>query len=106
MDQRAPFVRFQIDREAALVAIEGIEEAGRKPARRRVCVAVRRRLDLDDIGAEIGEQQARARPHDRVAELEHAEAGERRAFRARSLSGIAIRVAPAARLHVRAVGLD
>ena len=34
-------------------------------------------LDLDHVGAEIGEDQPRGRAHDGVAEFEHANAGQR-----------------------------
>ena len=77
MQQRAAFVRFQVDGDAALVAIEGGEESGGKAEQPPGGVAVRR-LDLDHIGAEIGQDQARSRAHDGVAEFEHANAGKRR----------------------------
>src|SRR6185312_14819530 len=77
-DHRAAFGPFQIDREAALVAVEGGEKPGAEAAEPAGTVALGRRLDLDDIGAELGEHQPRGRPHDRVAELQDANAGERR----------------------------
>jgi uncharacterized protein (TIGR02118 family) len=40
-------------------------------------VALGRPLDLDDVGAEIGEEQARRRPRDDVAQLQDAESVER-----------------------------
>ena len=74
MQQIAAFGRLEIDGEAALVAIEGWEEARAKadqPARR---VTIRR-LDLDHIGTEIGKDQACGRTHNSMAEFQHANAG-------------------------------
>src|SRR4029077_14200896 len=75
IEERAAFVVFQIDCEAALVAVEGGKEAGGETDAPPGRIALRR-LDLDYIGAEIGENQACARPHDRVTEFEYADAGE------------------------------
>ncbi len=42
-------------------------------------VAGRRRLDLDDLGAEVAEQRADVGAGEQLAELDHAQAGERTA---------------------------
>ena len=73
--QRAAVVGLEVDGDAALVAVEGAEEAGGKADQPPGRVA-RHRLDLDHVGAEIGEDQACARTHDGVAEFEHANAGK------------------------------
>ena len=75
MQQRAAFVGLEVDGDAALVAVEGAEEAGGKADQPPGGIAGHR-LDLDHVGAEIGEDQARARAHDGVAEFEHANAGK------------------------------
>src|SRR5205823_12465539 len=65
-------------REASLVAVEGGEEPGAEPAEPAGMVAVRRRLDFDDVGAKLSKQQPGGRPHHRVAELQNLDAGKRR----------------------------
>ena len=70
MDHRLAFLALQIHRQAALVAVEGGEKPGAKAAEAAGMVAFRRRLDLDDVGAELGKHQSRGRPHDRMAELQ------------------------------------
>ena len=90
MQQRAAFIGFEIDGEAALVAVERAEEAGGKAEQPAGGIAVDR-LDLDHVGAEIGENEPRARPHDGVAEFEHANAGKGEgAFACRIGSGMAV----------------
>ena len=76
VEQRATLGIFQIDGEAALVAVEcGKEACGETDeAPSRIAAG---RLDLDHVGAEIGEDQAGTRSHDGVTEFEHADAGER-----------------------------
>jgi hypothetical protein len=54
LDHRLAFLALQIHREAALVAVEGGEKPGAKAAETAGMVAVRRRFDLDDVGAELG----------------------------------------------------
>ncbi len=78
MEQRASFVGLQIDRQAALVAIEGRKESGGKAVEPAGVIAGHG-LDLDHVGAEIGEDEPRRRAHDGMAELEHANAGKRQA---------------------------
>ena len=68
---------FEIDRDAALVAIEEVEVrriARRHPAR---LIAFTGPLHLDDVRAEIREQESRRGPRDDVAELQDAQAVER-----------------------------
>ena len=76
MQQRAAVVGFEIDGEAALVAVEGAEEAGGETDQAAGRVAGRG-FDLDHVGAEIGENEPRGRAHDGVSEFEHANAGQR-----------------------------
>ncbi len=76
VQQRAALTGFQIEGEAALIAVERAEEAGGKAGEPPGRIAADR-LDLDHVGAEIGEDQPRARTHDGVAEFEHANAGKR-----------------------------
>ncbi len=68
---------FQIDREAALVAVEGGEEPGPEPAEPARVIALRRRLDLDHLGAKLGEDQPGGRTHDRMREFEDPKARQR-----------------------------
>jgi hypothetical protein len=78
VNHRPTFLPLQVDRETALVAVERGEEPGAKAAKSPGMVAPWRRLDLDHIGAELGKDQPGGRPHDRVAELQDLDAGERR----------------------------
>ena len=75
MQQRAAFVGLEVEGDAALVAVEGAEEARGKADQPAGRIA-RHGLDLDHVGAEIGKDQACARTHDGVAEFEHADAGK------------------------------
>ena len=79
MNSARPSVEpFEVDRDAALVAIQEVEVgavAGRHAAR---LIALARPLHLDDVGAQVGQQQSRRRPGDDVAELEDAQAVERK----------------------------
>jgi hypothetical protein len=54
MDHRPAFRPLQIDRQAALVAVEGSEEAAAEAAQPSGMIAPRRGLHLHDIGAEPG----------------------------------------------------
>ena len=69
---------LEVERQAALVAVEGGEEARRKAAEPPRVVAARRRLHLHHVGAELGEHQAGRRAHHRMAELENLQPGQRR----------------------------
>ena len=66
--------RFQVERDRALVAVECRKEACAGADQTPRIVAVGRRLDLDHVGAEVAENEAAARPHDHVAELDDADA--------------------------------
>ena len=77
----------EIDDDAALVTVEACEilvvrtkGAGTDRAR-DVALA---RLDLDHVGAKIGQQQAAIGPRQHVADLEDADAGERAAHHSAS----------------------
>ena len=78
LERGEPFGRLQIERHAALVAVQVLKVAALARAAHRLFHA-RRRLDLDDIGAPVGElaHAGRARPH--AGEIEHGEA--RKSFR-------------------------
>src|SRR5262249_3523312 len=69
-----------VERDAALVAIEG-EERDRHAVRRGVTVAAlvpgSRRLDLDDLRAQIGEEGRAEGPGEEPGQVEDADAGER-----------------------------
>ncbi len=71
----------QVERDGALVAREHrppervVVVAQAPPLAHRV--AARRRLDLDDVGAEVAEQRADERAGQELAELDRAQAGER-----------------------------
>ena len=71
-------LRFQIERDAALVAMQVLEIAGMARAADRIAgLEPLRRLDLDDVGAPVRElaHAGRARAHAR--QIENGEAGER-----------------------------
>ena len=75
-DRRAAGM-MQVDRDALLVAVEHREEAGASAEQPPRALAVDR-LDLDDLGAHVGEHHAAGRPHDHVRELDDAQAGGER----------------------------
>jgi len=78
-EERPAFRRaLEVDRDRALVAVEEVEVgrgAGRHVPR---LVAVAGALHLDDVGAQIGQEEPRRGPRDDVAELEDAHALERK----------------------------
>ena len=74
---RQPLGRLHVDADAALVAVEIGEESGGEAVQPARAIAVRRGLDADHIGAEIGQHHAAGRPHHGVAEFEHGQIGER-----------------------------
>ena len=84
--RRAPVLRLEVDDDRALPAVERDEvaaDAGRD--RHHVPVAVAgRRLDLDDVGAEVGEEHAAERAGDVLRVLDDAHAFEREAHRSPS----------------------
>ena len=61
-----------------LVPAVGREETGAGRSEVSRLVAADRRLDLDDVRAEVGENEAAGRPHDDVRELDDADPGERK----------------------------
>ena len=76
LEHGAPFGRLQVERQAALVAMQVLEirRRARGPPGESVALERRRRLDLDDVGAPIGEL-----PHGRRAgadprQIEHEKA--------------------------------
>ncbi len=71
--------RAQIDREAALVAVVAAEmRAVEAAAEAAEGVAAVRVLDLDDVGAEVGEHHPGQRPGDHGRQLDDPDAGKRR----------------------------
>ncbi len=73
----APFLRRDVEDDAFLVAVERAKEPDAKPWQIAGLVAAGR-LDLDDLGPQIGQDHAACRPHDHVRELDHADAGQRK----------------------------
>ena len=69
-----PLRSIAIERLLRLRKWKLAEVAGRHAAR---LVALAGPLDLDDVGAQVGEQEARGGPRDDVAQLEDAQALER-----------------------------
>jgi hypothetical protein len=76
-DERLESLALQIHSKVALVAVEGGEKPGAKTTETAGMIALRRGLDLDDIGAELGRHQPGGRPHHRMAELQDFNASER-----------------------------
>ncbi len=76
--RREPLGALEVDDDRALAAVQRHEvaaDAGRD--RHHVSVAVAGgRLDLDDVGAEVGEEDAAQRPRDVLRVLDHAHAFE------------------------------
>ena len=71
-------VRFQIERDAALVAMQVLEIAGMARAADRIAgLEPLRRLDLDDVGAPIRELAHASGPGAHARQIENGEAGER-----------------------------
>ena len=73
------FRPLEVEHQAALVAVERDEAHALVVADRRRGAAhvALRRLDLDDVGAHVGEQRAGQRPGDEVRQLDDANPGER-----------------------------
>jgi hypothetical protein len=74
-------IGLQIEHDAALVAVHH-QERGRLVAnlrRHRMAgvVTVRRFLDLDHVGAHVGQHQGAGRPRHDMGEIDDLEAGER-----------------------------
>jgi hypothetical protein len=74
--QRGAVGVLQVDADALLVAVEHREEAGagaQQPARGLAAD----RLDLDHLGAQVGQHHAAGRAHHHVGELHHPQPGQR-----------------------------
>ena len=75
----APGFRFQIEHDAALVAVEVHEERAHARVARRKRVAhdvALGRLDFDHARAKVGEDARRQRTHDHAAQIQHPHAGQ------------------------------
>ena len=75
---------FEVDDDAFLAAVDRKEVVALAVAHRREAasfVADTRRLDLDYLGAQIGQRQARGGPRQHPGEIEHAHAGKRASIR-------------------------
>ena len=68
--------RVDVEHDALLVAVERAEKADAEPGQLARLVAARR-LDLDDFGAQVGEDHSARRSHDHVREFDDADAVER-----------------------------
>ncbi|MPM92405.1 hypothetical protein SDC9_139540 [bioreactor metagenome] len=69
---------MQVQRDAFLVAVEEREETrprAQQLARGIAVAAMSHGLDLDDLGAQIGQHQPAARAHHHVDEFDDADAG-------------------------------
>jgi hypothetical protein len=73
---RAILVFRKIEHHAALAAVEQREERGSHAAERTGLVA-HRRLDLDDLGAQLRQDHAAARTHHHVGHLDDPHAVKR-----------------------------
>src|SRR3546814_3781987 len=71
-DDLMAFRRFEVDREAAFVAVEIAEIAETEALEIARRITLRRRLDLDDFRTEISEDNPAGRPHHGVDEIKHA----------------------------------
>jgi hypothetical protein len=69
--------RLQVEHHAFLVAVEAAEKADAK-ARQLARPVAAGRLDLDDFGAEVGQDHAAGRAHHHVGKFDDANAGERK----------------------------
>ncbi len=78
--ERAALGVPQVERDALLVAVER-EEGDRHAGRGRVAVAAlvaaARRLDLDHLGTQVGEDRGAERPRQEAGQVEDADADER-----------------------------
>ena len=88
---RATVVRREVEHDAALapVAVEEHRAHARVDARSEIAGEVAgRRLDLDHVGAEVGEQQRAVRPGDHRGEVDDAHAVEREPDTGGSYAGL------------------
>ena len=79
----AAFLALEVERQRPLVAVEVRELAGElagvRLAAERAQEVAARRLDLDDVGAVVGEKERRGRPHHDGGEIDDPYSGERAA---------------------------
>ena len=79
-EQLTAAVRLEIESEAALVAVDGVEEdalavfQGRGPAH---VIASDRLFDLDHVGAPVGQQHGAECPRQKPGQVEYAKAVQR-----------------------------
>src|SRR5713101_2758837 len=74
---RAALGRIGVERQALLVAVEVAEKAAAEAAQLARAIAVHR-LDLDHLGAQVGQDHAARRPEDGMAEFDDTDALEGR----------------------------
>jgi len=91
---------FHVERDAALVAVVGLEVRRILPAQIHAVRITVGALDLDHIGAEIGEHHPGARTGDEGALLNDADALECRLHGCVSALGLVARLEPSRRLAV------
>ena len=81
-EERAPLRRaLEVDGDAALVAIEEVEEGGAACGHGARLITVAGPLNLDHVGAEVGEEKAGRRTGHDVPELQNPDAVERKRAR-------------------------
>src|SRR4029077_6689606 len=76
-EDRLPFLGLQVERQAALVAMQVLEIEALAPRAGNIASRSRRRLDLDHVGAPIGELADGGGPGTGVTQIENGEAGQR-----------------------------
>ena len=76
-EDRLAFLGLQIEGQAALVAMQVLEIEPVAPRAGDIAPRLARRLDLDDIGAPIGELADRGRPGAGMTQIENGKTGER-----------------------------
>ena len=76
-EDREPVLGLQVEGQAALVAMEILEIEPFAPRAGHVAAVIAALLDLDDIGAPIGELADRSRPGAGMSEVEDGKAGQR-----------------------------
>ena len=76
LERGQPFGRLQVERDAALVAMQVLKVRSFARAAHRL-FGVRRRFDLDDVGAPVGKLAHAGRPGAHARQIEHGKARER-----------------------------
>src|SRR6516165_6493638 len=74
---RLALLALQVERQAPLVAMQVLEIEALAPRAGNIAPRFARRLDLDDIGAPIGELAHRGRPGASMTQIENGKTGER-----------------------------